>query len=81
MSGAALGALGNPATVLEVGRGGSEGRLESEIQKAIVDEWHATTKMPQNPPLTRRGRQQGKELGEALIGKGISHIYCSPFLR
>jgi broad specificity phosphatase PhoE len=51
------------------------------MQKAIVAEWHATTKMPQNPPLTRRGRQQGKELGEALIGKGISHIYCSPFLR
>lgn len=68
-------------TFWKAGRGGSEGRFESEMQKAIVDEWLATTKMPQNPPLTRRGGQQGKELGEALIGKGISHIYCSPFLR
>merc|ERR1712093_675971 len=37
--------------------------------------------MPLNPPLTRRGRQQATELGESLVGKGITHIYCSPFLR
>jgi len=64
-----------------VGRGGKESRLENDMQIGIAAAWTNTTKFPQNPPLTRRGRQQGQELGEALIGKGISHIYCSPFLR
>jgi broad specificity phosphatase PhoE len=64
-----------------VGRGGKESRLEDDLQIAVAAEWAKTTKMPQNPPLSRRGRQQGLELGQALIGKGVSHVYCSPFLR
>jgi broad specificity phosphatase PhoE len=64
-----------------VGRGGKESRLEDELQTSIATHWSKTTKMPQNPPLTRRGKQQGRELGEQLIGKGITHIYCSPFTR
>jgi len=64
-----------------VGGQGDEGCLEDTFQTAVALEWSKTTKMPQNPPLTRRGRQQAIELGQELVGKGITQIYCSPFLR
>lgn len=64
-----------------VGRGGKESRLADKMQETIAVEWGRTTHMPQNPPLTKRGRQQAVDLGTSLIGKGITRIYCSPFLR
>lgn len=67
--------------LVRTGAGGSDSRLEDELTAKIREEWLATTHMPLNPPLTRRGRQQAKELGEEFVGKGVLHIYCSPFQR
>jgi len=64
-----------------VGKCGSGRRLEDEFEVKCAKAWLDVTMNPVNPPLTRRGRTQAKELGDRLVGEGIIHIYCSPFLR
>jgi len=64
-----------------VGKCGDSRRLENDFERKVRDKWMTTTLNPQNPPLTRRGLQQAREMGERLLGEGIIHIYCSPMLR
>jgi broad specificity phosphatase PhoE len=43
--------------------------------------WAATAERPFDPPLTPDGLQQAQQTAERLAGRGILHVFCSPFLR
>ncbi|MBE9129552.1 MULTISPECIES: histidine phosphatase family protein [unclassified Coleofasciculus] len=47
----------------------------------VHPQWFNTAERPYDPPLSEDGIVQAKELGQRLIGKGIKHIFASPFLR
>jgi probable phosphoglycerate mutase len=43
--------------------------------------WGQTAARPDDPPLSPTGRVQARETGRYLKDKGITALYCSPFLR
>jgi broad specificity phosphatase PhoE len=47
----------------------------------VNPQWFNTAERPYDPPLSEDGTIQAKELGRRLVGKGIRHIFASPFLR
>ena len=47
----------------------------------VNPEWFNTAERPYDPPLSEDGIIQAKQLGQRLVGKGIKHIFASPFLR
>ena len=44
-------------------------------------EWKKMAKRPHDAELSELGLKQARALGERLSGTGISHVFCSPFLR
>ncbi|KAG2219396.1 hypothetical protein INT45_010972 [Circinella minor] len=42
---------------------------------------HLPTGRPHDPPLSKLGLKQARELGNYLQDKGIERVYCSPFYR
>lgn len=47
----------------------------------VNPEWFNTAKRPYDPPLSEDGLVQASQLAQRLVGKGIKHIFASPFLR
>ena len=43
--------------------------------------WAKSALRPYDSPLSARGFQQAREVGQALQGQGIQALYASPFLR
>lgn len=47
----------------------------------VNPEWFNTAERPYDPPLSEDGIEQARQLGQRLVGEGITHIFVSPFLR
>lgn len=47
----------------------------------VRPEWFDTADRPYDPPLSKDGFVQAKQLAQRLKGENIRHIFASPFLR
>ena len=47
----------------------------------VNPEWFNTAERRYDPPLSDDGLVQAQQLGQRLVGEGITHIFASPFLR
>ncbi|KAK6738787.1 hypothetical protein RB195_020723 [Necator americanus] len=43
--------------------------------------WKNTAERWDDPPLSPRGHQQAREVGNFLVSEAIDHVVCSPFTR
>lgn len=50
-------------------------------QDFVDPDWRSTAERPHDPGLSVDGILQAEQLGEHLKGKGIRHLFASPFLR
>jgi broad specificity phosphatase PhoE len=47
----------------------------------VQPDWQKTAKNPHDAPLTSRGEEQARRLGEHLADCNIAHVFVSPFSR
>lgn len=47
----------------------------------VRPDWFTTAARPYDPPLSREGFVQARELADRLQREPIAHIFCSPYLR